>query len=239
MRVGHHHGRGREHRAARSRSPRCRLDRTSTTPRPTRSAARAVNVSGTEAGRAAGRAGRLLLDRLRLRRTQAGAVRRVRPARSAVGVRALEARRRAGDRRGLDRPDVVAVRLDGSQLRPHDARARAGNATRCGSSTTSAAARPTSGISPRRPGELVELPYGLYHVAADGDCTWAEFAEAIFEEAGLSCRVVRISTEELGRPAPRPAYSVLRSEKPDDAPPAALARGPARVSRASRGLTRA
>jgi len=62
---------------------------------------------------------------------------------------------------------------------------------------------------------LVELPFGVYHVAAAGDCTWAEFAEAIFEEAGLSCRVRRISTEELGRPAPRPAYSVLRSGKPE------------------------
>ena len=61
---------------------------------------------------------------------------------------------------------------------------------------------------------LLELPKGLYHVAAEGDCTWAEFAEAIFEEAGLDCRVRRISTTELGRPAPRPAYSVLRSEKP-------------------------
>jgi len=63
--------------------------------------------------------------------------------------------------------------------------------------------------------ELIELPYGLYHVAADGDCTWADFAEAIFEEAGLDCRVRRITTAELGRPAPRPAYSVLRSEKPE------------------------
>jgi dTDP-4-dehydrorhamnose reductase len=62
---------------------------------------------------------------------------------------------------------------------------------------------------------LVELPYGLYHVAAEGDCTWAELAEAVFEEAGVDCRVRRISTEELGRPAPRPAYSVLRSELPD------------------------
>jgi dTDP-4-dehydrorhamnose reductase len=62
---------------------------------------------------------------------------------------------------------------------------------------------------------IVELPYGLYHAAAAGDCTWADFAEAIFEEAGLSCRVIRIGTEELGRPAPRPAYSVLRSEKPE------------------------
>ncbi len=63
--------------------------------------------------------------------------------------------------------------------------------------------------------DVVTLPQGLYHVAADGDCTWAEFAEAIFEEAGVDCRVRGISTAELGRPAPRPAYSVLRSEKPE------------------------
>jgi dTDP-4-dehydrorhamnose reductase len=63
--------------------------------------------------------------------------------------------------------------------------------------------------------ELVALPQGIWHVAAEGDCTWAEFAEAIFEEAGLDTRVRRISTAELGRPAPRPANSVLRSEKPD------------------------
>ena len=46
-----------------------------------------------------------------------------------------------------------------------------------------------------------------------GETTWAELAEAIFEDAGLDCRVVPISTAELGRPAPRPAYSVLRSER--------------------------
>lgn len=61
--------------------------------------------------------------------------------------------------------------------------------------------------------ELLELPGGIWHVAAEGEATWAEFAEAIFAEAGLDCRVVPITTEELGRPAPRPAYSVLRSER--------------------------
>ena len=61
--------------------------------------------------------------------------------------------------------------------------------------------------------ELSGRPRGIWHLAADGECTWAEFAEAIFEEAGLPCRVRRITTEELGRPAPRPAYSVLRSER--------------------------
>jgi dTDP-4-dehydrorhamnose reductase len=61
--------------------------------------------------------------------------------------------------------------------------------------------------------ELIELPQGIWHVAADGDCTWADFAEAIFAEAGLECRVRRITTAEFGAPAPRPLYSVLRSEK--------------------------
>jgi dTDP-4-dehydrorhamnose reductase len=59
---------------------------------------------------------------------------------------------------------------------------------------------------------IVGLPYGTYHVAANGDCTWADFAEAIFEEAGIDCRVRRVTTAELERPAPRPACSVLRSE---------------------------
>jgi dTDP-4-dehydrorhamnose reductase len=61
--------------------------------------------------------------------------------------------------------------------------------------------------------QLVHLPFGVYHLAAQGDCTWAEFAEAIFEEAGVSCRVRRITTEEYGAKAARPAYSVLRCEK--------------------------
>jgi dTDP-4-dehydrorhamnose reductase len=63
--------------------------------------------------------------------------------------------------------------------------------------------------------ELVDggLPHGLWHIAAGGECSWADFAEAIFAEAGLRTRVRRITTAELGRPAPRPAYSVLRSER--------------------------
>ena len=62
--------------------------------------------------------------------------------------------------------------------------------------------------------ELIELPHGLWHLAADGDCTWADFAEAFFEVAELTTRVRRITTEEFGALAPRPAYSVLRSERP-------------------------
>jgi dTDP-4-dehydrorhamnose reductase len=61
--------------------------------------------------------------------------------------------------------------------------------------------------------EILRLPYGLYHVAADGDCTWAEFAEAIFMEAGARCRVIPITSVQLDRPAVRPSYSVLRSAR--------------------------
>jgi dTDP-4-dehydrorhamnose reductase len=64
--------------------------------------------------------------------------------------------------------------------------------------------------------ELLERPFGVWHLAAEGEATWAEFAEAIFEEADLETRVRRISSTELGRAAQRPANAVLRSEK--DAP---------------------
>jgi len=64
-------------------------------------------------------------------------------------------------------------------------------------------------------GELVDegRERGVWHVTAAGDCTWADFAEAIFEQSGLACRVRRISSGELGRPAARPAHAVLRSER--------------------------
>ena len=55
--------------------------------------------------------------------------------------------------------------------------------------------------------------FGIWHLAAAGDCTWADFAEAIFEESGLPCRVRRITTAEFGARALRPAHAVLRSEK--------------------------
>ncbi len=63
--------------------------------------------------------------------------------------------------------------------------------------------------------ELVDAkaPFGIWHLAAAGDCTWADLAEAIFEEAGLDCRVRRITTAEFGARAPRPPLSILRSEK--------------------------
>ncbi len=56
-------------------------------------------------------------------------------------------------------------------------------------------------------------PVGVVHVAAGGQCSWYEFAQAIVAAGGLTCEVRPGRTEDLGRPAPRPAYSVLRSER--------------------------
>jgi len=57
--------------------------------------------------------------------------------------------------------------------------------------------------------------YGLHHLAAGGHCSWYEFAVAIFEEAGVDCRVLSTTTAELSRPAPRPEYSVLETQWQD------------------------
>ncbi len=55
--------------------------------------------------------------------------------------------------------------------------------------------------------------YGLYHATNSGSATWREFAEEIFRLAGLSVRVVPISSADYGARAQRPPYSVLDCSK--------------------------
>jgi dTDP-4-dehydrorhamnose reductase len=57
--------------------------------------------------------------------------------------------------------------------------------------------------------------YGLHHMSAQGECSWYDFAMAIFEEAGVDCTVLSTTTAEFDRPAPRPAYSVLGTQWQD------------------------
>jgi len=53
--------------------------------------------------------------------------------------------------------------------------------------------------------------YGLYHISSNGSCSWFEFAQSIFELAGVKADLGPTSTEALGAPARRPRYSVLRN----------------------------
>ena len=56
---------------------------------------------------------------------------------------------------------------------------------------------------------------GVMHVAGGGACSWHELAQATFEEARADCRALPVTTAEFPRPAPRPAWSVLGSTRPD------------------------
>jgi dTDP-4-dehydrorhamnose reductase len=61
---------------------------------------------------------------------------------------------------------------------------------------------------------LIEgLEHGIHHMAATGQCSWYEFAREIFEQAKVECKVLAATTEMLGRPAPRPAFSALASQR--------------------------
>ncbi|CAM4397502.1 dTDP-4-dehydrorhamnose reductase [Saccharibacillus endophyticus] len=51
--------------------------------------------------------------------------------------------------------------------------------------------------------------YGIYHASNSGHCSWHEFAQAIFQTAGLQVNVLPVTTEQFPRPAKRPAYSVM------------------------------
>ncbi|MEM7318633.1 MAG: sugar nucleotide-binding protein, partial [Pseudomonadota bacterium] len=50
---------------------------------------------------------------------------------------------------------------------------------------------------------------GTYHFSGAGDVSWAEFARAIFAQAGLSCDVADIPSSDYPTPAKRPLNSRL------------------------------
>lgn len=55
---------------------------------------------------------------------------------------------------------------------------------------------------------------GIFHVANSNFCTWYQYAQAILKLSGMEgVKVIPMSSRELGRPAIRPAYSVLDTQK--------------------------
>ena len=55
---------------------------------------------------------------------------------------------------------------------------------------------------------------GLYHMAGSGYASWCELAREVVQLAGLDVEVEPITTAEAGRPAPRPLFSALDTERP-------------------------
>ena len=58
-----------------------------------------------------------------------------------------------------------------------------------------------------------ELPYGIYHVANQGYCSWFEFAKQIFQFLEIDAKIFSIKSDVLDRKAKRPKFSALESKK--------------------------
>lgn len=50
---------------------------------------------------------------------------------------------------------------------------------------------------------------GILHLSSSGECSWFDFARAVLEAAGIRSHVTPLRTNDSGRPAARPTYSVL------------------------------
>lgn len=67
-------------------------------------------------------------------------------------------------------------------------------------------------------GARARPPLGVVHIVGGGDCTWFELARETLALAGSSMKPTPCSSTDFQRPAPRPAYSVLGSERADELP---------------------
>ncbi|WP_230397857.1 dTDP-4-dehydrorhamnose reductase [Novisyntrophococcus fermenticellae] len=55
--------------------------------------------------------------------------------------------------------------------------------------------------------------YGRYHATNEGLCTWYEFAQEIFKQAGMDVKVLPVSSEEFPSKAKRPHNSRMNKDK--------------------------
>ncbi|MEM3730860.1 MAG: dTDP-4-dehydrorhamnose reductase [Candidatus Bathyarchaeia archaeon] len=58
-----------------------------------------------------------------------------------------------------------------------------------------------------------KLPFGTYHAANEGYCTWFQFAQEIFKMTNLNPPLTPIKTDQLQMKAKRPQFSALKSVK--------------------------
>jgi dTDP-4-dehydrorhamnose reductase len=73
-------------------------------------------------------------------------------------------------------------------------------------------------LAPAILGLLERQVSGLVHLTGTGSVSWNGFAKEIFHQAELDCRVEAATSAEMARPAPRPAWSAMESERDDVLP---------------------
>jgi dTDP-4-dehydrorhamnose reductase len=76
----------------------------------------------------------------------------------------------------------------------------------------------TGHLAPALIGLLERETTGLVHLAGTGQVTWRGFAQEIFRQAEVGCRAEPTTTAQIARPAPRPEYSALATERTDVLP---------------------
>jgi dTDP-4-dehydrorhamnose reductase len=76
----------------------------------------------------------------------------------------------------------------------------------------------TGHLAPALLGLIERGVAGLVHLAGAGRVSWNAYAVEIFRQAEVDCRVEQATTDQLARPAPRPAWSVLESQREDVLP---------------------
>jgi dTDP-4-dehydrorhamnose reductase len=73
-------------------------------------------------------------------------------------------------------------------------------------------------LAPAILGLLERGVHGLLHMTGAGEVSWNGFAKEIFRQAEVDCRVEEATSEQVARPAPRPAWSAMASERDDVVP---------------------
>jgi dTDP-4-dehydrorhamnose reductase len=73
-------------------------------------------------------------------------------------------------------------------------------------------------LAPALIGLLERRVTGLVHLTGSGHVSWNGFAQEIFRQAEIDCRVEPTTSDQFVRPAPRPAWSALESERDDVLP---------------------
>jgi dTDP-4-dehydrorhamnose reductase len=97
----------------------------------------------------------------------------------------------------------------------------------------------TGHLAPALVGLIERGVSGLVHLAGTGHVSWNGFTAEIFRQAEIDCRVEPATTAQMARPAPRPAWSVLESEREEVLPLPPWQDGLAGYLAARAGLTRA